>query len=626
MLIIKYTLFGFLLIISFASKAQNFQKVYDYDDTTVLFSGIHIENDSFYVTGDFGKAGVRSLGLLSPMDKFGNESKISLGNNDYLHNLGFTFGRNKFNDDGIAYSFYSSVKKTTGYGVPTYLNFDLLGDLLFEDYGQSFWTDFTAFFDGAVGCIKNSKYYGAGQFFYDGVTDTTSNEPSRIGIAYMCFDINGLIWKREIITTSLRSLLSAEIMTLSDNRIGFIYNDSYLAPNLTGSNSKIHFVELDTNGNILRDRIFQPHPFTQAASGVQLVNNGQNYLMTYSESKQAFYAGQNTVIIRPVVALLDTALNVVWKDSISLFWWGAVDGIELRGISPKDYIIQDSNFVFAHNYPYGFGLSDTIPFTCVLIQNRKLLTGETNWNRSFQYYTDSNFNNQPNYELYDASFVPWDSGYVFVGTSYNLDSLGAGVPGQLGYVLKTNCLGHLGDPVAGASYTFNDSLGVHFQSTSIQDGSVTWHFGDGETETRGEYQDSVFHQYDSSGTQEIMLLAHGCLGVMDTLLFTIEIPAYTPPIDTTETPEEPTVVYTKTLAIGPNPASTGEPLSAYLGDLPEGGATLFFYDQNGKILQQFSFPQGQSMYLLPLELAAGVYQLVLRSGEKILDKERLVVR
>ena len=89
---------------------------------------------------------------------------------------------------------------------------------------------------------------------------------------------------------------------------------------------------------------------------------------------------------------------------------------------------------------------------------------------------------------------------------------------------------------------------------------------------------------------------------------------------------QPTVVYTKTLAIGPNPASTGEPLSVYLGDLPESGATLFFYDQQGKILQQFSFSQGQSMYLLPLELAAGVYHLVLRSGEKILDKERLVVR
>ncbi|MCT4560484.1 MAG: hypothetical protein N4A41_03825 [Crocinitomicaceae bacterium] len=434
-----------------------------------------------------------------------------------------------------------------------------------------------------------------------------------------------VFWRKFIVVNNLRSPIASSIINKNESLV-VVYSDSYFAPNLTGSNSKVHFLELDTNGTILRDRIFQPHTFTQVASGVRLVNNGQNYLLTYSESRQAFYAGQNTVITRPLVALLDTSLNVIWKDSITINWIGAESGIESRGRSPKNYIVQDSNFVFAHTYPYGLGMSDSIPFTSVLLENRKLFNDKTNWNRSYQYYKDTNFNNQPYYEIYDASFVPWDSGYVFVGTSYNRDSSSAGVPGQLGYVLKTNCLGHLGNPIAGASFTYNDSLGVHFESTSLQDGSVTWYFGDGSIENRGEYQDSVFHQYDSPGSQEVMLIAHGCLGVKDTLRFTIEIPEYIDPTDSTEGPEPPTVVYTKTLAIAPNPSIEGEPLSVYLGDLPDSGATLVFMEQNGKQIQKFYFPSGQSMYMLPLSLAAGVYELLLLSNGEVLDKERLVVR
>lgn len=606
-------------------QAQSFQKVYNLGGRLSLINSVLVRDTGFILSGTFGEVSSNEINpMFFNLDKDGITSILyEISSNSYTDLLGFSNSKIvELNDQVLVYG--NTRPNFTG------LTREALAVLNIANYTTEYYID-SVLPNNNVRCVNMSNQY-LDTILEDLFTivnyetyDNNLNLSQKGILVSRMNSTHNIFWRKYISVLSNRSPIASSIFKKDEN-IEVIYSNAYFAPNLLGSNSKVHFVDLDTNGNILRDRIFQTSQFTEVASGVQLVNNGRNYLMTYSESKQAFYAGQNTVIIRPVVALLDTALNVIWKDSISLAWWGAVDGIELRGISPKDYIVQDSNFVFAHTYPYGLGFSDTIPFTCVLIQNRKLNTGEINWNRSFQYYTDSNFNNQPHYELYDASFVPWDSGYVFVGTSYNYDSLGAGVPGQLGYVLKTNCLGHLGDPIAGASFSYNDSLGVHFESTSIQDGSVTWHFGDGTTEHRGEYQDSVFHQYSDSGVYEVMLIAHGCLGVKDTLRFTLDVPAYTPPSDTTEVSEPPTVVYTQTMAIGPNPVSAGEPLSIYLGDLPENGATLAIYDQNGKMLREVYFPSGQSMYLLPLDFASGVYELVLSNGTKELDKERLVVR
>lgn len=620
---------GLLLIlfggISLFSFGQNFQKVYRFDDTTCLLSAVHVNtaDSAIYVFGDLGRGTQRSRFLTAKIDTLGNYTHSLIGSSSYFHNYGFSHGKITEKGNGKFLSHYRSYPLNGGKSVPTLLEIDLDGNVLFENYGLPFWPNFTSYSDRSVSTLFNKRLYTSSYFYYDGDSDTTSNAPNRRGITYMCFDsMNNFIWRKEINPQPFREHVTAEILPFKDSILFVIYNDYYNNPNLVGSNSKVHFTDIDINGNILRDRIFQPFPYTIASSNVQLVNNDRYFLMTFSESQQTYYAGQNTVIVRPLISLIDTSLNIIWSKPLARNYRSHTTGIEFAGYSPKYYILDelDSSFVYAHTCID----SNDIPISGLVIEKANVFNGQEIWRRKYSYYP--NELNCCYTELYASSIVPWDSGYVFVGTSYNYDSLGAGVPGQLGYVLKTNCLGHLGNPIAGASFTYNDSLGVHFESTSIQDGSVSWYFGDGSIENRGEYQDSVFHQYDSSGSQEVMLVAHGCLGVKDTLRFTLEIPEYIEPTDSTEGPEPPTVVYTKTLAIAPNPTIEGEPLSVYLGDLPDGGATLVFMDQNGKQIQKFYFPSGQSMYMLPLSLAAGVYELVLMANGDVLDKERLVVR
>ena len=222
----------------------------------------------------------------------------------------------------------------------------------------------------------------------------------------------------------------------------------------------------------------------------------------------------------------------------------------------------------------------------------------------------------PHYHIYDASFVPYDSGYVFVGTSYN-PSAGAGNPSQLAYAIKTNCLGHLNDPVAGLRYEVDDQLNVAFESTSMHDGGVIWDFGDGTSVSKGEYDDHVSHQYASAGTYEVTLIATGCRGARDTVVVSLTLE---------ESQENLAGSLTKYLTLAPNPIAAGDPLLVYIGSLPQGAASLMVYDQMGRQLNEIKITEGQTQYVIPLNFSAGSYHLMLMQNGQKLDHEILVVR
>lgn len=610
-----------------SSWSQFFHQVYPLDGNRTQFNAIHIDSNQFWITGSYMKTNGGSFcGMMLHLDQYGNELSLDTFrlNTEHIY-----LGRSHsplFKHNDTTYGTYFSSGIPNGLPKGTFAIFNRYGhyDTLVIDSSFS-----TTGYHG-IGTYTNShclRDSSNGALYIAGSGSKYVNGNFQCNGYYLSkYDNNlNLVWQKPFFYNDGRTYLVNDLFPKNQN-FELVFSELYFGALYTQRTSKAHFLEFNATGTLIQDRVFQPSTFTQLNSGTKRLNDGK-YIVAFTDSKMDTFAGNYTRIIRPYVGVLDPSLNLLWKDSLTQYWWTASDGISLFGFAPYDFLVQDSNFTYAYTRPLGLNVSDTIPFTSLLVQNRKLSNGSINWSRSYQFYDSASFTNIiPHYEIYDGAITPWDSGYVFVGTSSNFDSIQAGLPGILGYVLKTNCLGHMSDPVASGSFNLLDSMAVHFQSSCLQDGGVTWHFGDSSSQFYSEYQDSIFHQYATHGLKNVMLVAHGCGGRNDTLRFTVNVPRYTGPNDEPDEPVQPSIAYTKTIVIAPNPTIPGKPVSIYLGDIPVGGVNLIVKDQKGREVQKFFFPAGQTSYLIPLNLAAGIYDLCLYSKGKFLEHERLVVR
>ena len=153
-------------------------------------------------------------------------------------------------------------------------------------------------------------------------------------------------------------------------------------------------------------------------------------------------------------------------------------------------------------------------------------------------------------------------------------------------------------------------------------GSFQWSFGDNSVLNTGENMDSVVHTYSDTGMYEVQLIAYGCNGANDTIRQVVVI-SKSPVVP----PEVPTANpnITNYMALGPNPVKSGESIAVYVGNLPNENCSLLFYDYQGKLVLQRAIPQNNSTYIIVLPFGAGVYQAVLRDGEKELEVEKVLV-
>jgi PKD repeat protein len=362
-------------------------------------------------------------------------------------------------------------------------------------------------------------------------------------------------------------------------------------------------------------------PWNEPSFGATFINNEKDLLISYTESDTLY---TNTGIpqpyygVRPTVARLDSNFNVVWKDTLRTYFsstLACLDCIEKFVVND-----DDTSFVAAHGYVNvkNEGMSDQFIYSAMRITKRKQSNGKALWNRDYNYYPVDGDDYYANYELYDAEKT-LDGGYIFVGESTNFDSLNANAPGQLGYILKTNCLGFLNDPQAGFSaMTTIDSLAVKFQNTSLMGGSFQWSFGDGTIFNTGENVDSVSHIYSDSGAFQVQLIAFGCSGANDTIAQTIVV-SKSAPVEVAN----PNI--TNYMAVGPNPVKSGESIAVYVGNLPNTSAVLSFYDYQGKLVLERAIPQENSTYIIVLPFSSGVYQAVLKNGKDVLEVEKILV-
>ncbi|MDG1332839.1 MAG: PKD domain-containing protein, partial [Crocinitomicaceae bacterium] len=183
---------------------------------------------------------------------------------------------------------------------------------------------------------------------------------------------------------------------------------------------------------------------------------------------------------------------------------------------------SDSTFAGAFTFEYQ-KLIDNSTFEYILFPveffNKNLETGEDVWVRNYRYFPEDSARRYT-HEIIDLEKTH-DGGYIMCGSVISADSLQAGSPAQYGYVIKTNCLGFLGDPEAATSYTFGENNTVIFNNESIQAGSYYWDFGDGTFLTTEEDTNAIIHEYTASGIYTVQLIGYGCDGVNDTLTFNI---------------------------------------------------------------------------------------------------------
>jgi PKD repeat protein len=613
-------------------KAQNtcFQKVYSLGDTNVFFNDAKVLPDStFLVSGSVGRGIQRFYPVFSEINKQGNLFSIDkFIDTTFLHKTGYSYTNLDTNIYGKYILHYSTVHKN--------LNPLWFHSRLSWNKNQSFGTRnfldtlsnaFNSYLDGARLIINNddSSYFTISNFSYLSDMDTSSSLPDSYGIVLIKFSqmTDSIVWLKKIslAPSSGVSLGQHNLLKKNDGNLLLIAQQSYNNSSFFSQNCLVKFYTINAStGAIMSTKQLHDTPWNEPSFGATFINNEKDLLISYTESDTLYTdtgIPQPYYGVRPTVARLDSNFNVVWKDTLRTYFSSTLN----CGECIEKFVVndEDSSFVAAYSYstvinpdPANFLFQNPLRIT-----KRSQNDGSVFWNRDYVYYP-VDYYNDPLYQISDAEKT-LDGGYIFVGSVENSDSLQANAPGQLGYILKTNCLGFLDDPQAGFSATTTtDSLAVNFQNTSLMGGSFEWSFGDGTEISTGENADSVSHTYLDSGTYQVQLIAYGCNGANDTLTQTVVV-SKSAPVEVAN----PNI--TNYMAVGPNPVKSGESIAVYVGNLPSTSAVLAFYDYQGKLVLERAIPQENSTYIIVLPFSAGVYQAVLKDGKELLEVEKILI-
>jgi PKD repeat protein len=624
---IKVVLYVFLFLVQYSVLGQNtFHKVYTLGDTSVFFNNV-IEKDSFYlVTGSIGRGGQRSDASIIKLFKNGHsKDTIIMYDPNYLNAFGNSFTEIDTNIYGD-YLFHYTSLPLTGYSLykPTITKFDLENKSYFIKNIDTLFNDGYTYLDIPRMLVNNSdsSYYLNSNYGHFDLSNPSNQIPDEIGFFIIKFSqlTDSILWIKRftnsIINPTGPSKAKSNILAYENGNILVVSYLIYGFLNAPQEYAKVVFNELDNLGNIISSKVLQDSPYSLSLFGSSLLNNQKDLLICYSNSELLTNpSGWPYWGLTPAIARLDSNFQIIWKKDLG--------GLQLnpgqlgtKHMINKFAIVGDSAYVGAYFRVYKDEFD--IPQGNVRMVNGSVSDTTINWVRDYNFFTDSSGLLNTLYEIRDIENTI-DGGFIMVGEVLNYDSLQANTPGQLGYILKTNCLGFLDDPQASFSTTTTiDSLSVNFQNTSLMGGSFQWNFGDGNIFNTGENVDSISHIYSDSGAYQVQLIAYGCNGANDTITQTIVV-SKSAPVEVAN----PNI--TNYMAVGPNPVKSGESIAVYVGNLPSTSAVLSFYDYQGKLLMERAIGQENSTYIMVLPFGAGVYQAVLRNGKDVLEVEKILV-
>ncbi len=423
-----------------------------------------------------------------------------------------------------------------------------------------------------------------------------------------------IIWETQIYPPSQggEGVIGLSLDFMNDT-ILFHYRNYYYAPTNSFHDtwSKQRYVYLDTSGNILSQSVFQDG---SNCSSWGEVNNELNshYIHMYYDSEAKFDEDDKPFYdMTPVIAKFR-------KDNFEIEWKNTIIDLQIENYAAIEFSsrrirLNHNNDIIAV-YLDGEKLSppNTAPIISTYYLNLLCLdqNGNQKWKRRHYYYPRDSVKD-PVYYINDLEIMP-DGGYVLGGQVSNQDSISANKPGRFAYLLRTNCLGFLSPPTAQFSYT-NEGNEVLFVNNSMNAGSNSWYFGEGDTLHTGEDQDSVYHTYEYGGAYDVALIAHGCNGEADTVTLTINVEqgAYG------NIGDEYFTIY-------PNPVENGGLITVETGNVED--AKLFFFDAQGRKVKEVYLPNEKSIYFIEQGFAAGSYSVRLVKDGEVVQDEKIIIQ
>jgi PKD repeat protein len=256
-------------------------------------------------------------------------------------------------------------------------------------------------------------------------------------------------------------------------------SDTYYVLGIKGYNPSVDVIwmHIDSSGNILSQNILGDEQFNTNQQATKMIRTSDGgWLINY------FIIESGNSVSGRLLKLNGTGDTIEWQKEI--FYWGEVSVLQE---------LPDGSFIVG-------GEASPLPdyaFNATIAHVSS--TGDVLWQRSYGGAGDDDY-------IYD--FTPTsDGGYFFVGRTET------NVPGANVYLLKTNCMGLLTEPIANYSYTNPNGNTIAFQNLSqytypdsIDGGHYIWDFGDGFNSN----EQNPTHTYAQAGIYLAKLTAIVC--------------------------------------------------------------------------------------------------------------------
>ncbi|MBN4072436.1 T9SS type A sorting domain-containing protein [Crocinitomix catalasitica] len=357
---------------------------------------------------------------------------------------------------------------------------------------------------------------------------------------------------------------------------------------ISGFDNDIMVVRVDSNGNEVWTKYFG-NAVSSESSVVRTMPNG-NFLVYGGWG--FFEPGSSTMWQTHTMAMeLDQDGNQVWFKTYSVYeegsdafyeYWDAVgqsvfvsDGIVFVGQSQDSLDYNPLGFIMKTDY-----------------------SGNLLWMRTYRERDNDNY-------LRDIIEMP---GGDLVATGVLFPDAGLG---QDGWILRTNCLGFWYYPVADADWLNAPSNTVILDNNSIRFGDGIVYWGDGESDTFTEFDDTLIsHTYAVTGAYSVQLIVNACYHA-DTIYTTVDA---TPLSISNEMGFE--------FRLYPNPA---EDFVTIRSGMDLNGTEIAIYDLTGSLVYSKLIGWTNSVNIDLSDFCAGTYLVRLSSSQGV-RTEKLIVR